>query len=314
MKKVLLVVGPTAIGKTSLAKRLSSKFNGAMLNADSRQVYKDLNVISGKDIPSETPYKRGFYILNGIKLYLFDLVKPSEDFSVNKYLDFAVPLIEEISKQNILPVVTGGTGFYIKALIDGVETVNIPPNLELRKNLEKASLKELQEELENRDPKKFKKLNNSDVSNKRRLIRAIEISELKNKGHINLKKLEGYDFKIIGLKAEPELIKKRIDKRINERLENGALEEAKSLFNDYDKLSEQVKTSIGYRELFEFLKKTLILGEAIEKWRISEYQLVKKQMTWFKKDKRIDWFDINNSTYIKKVEASVGNWYNGNNA
>lgn len=309
MKKVLFVVGPTSSGKTSLAQKLSSKHNGAVVNADSRQVYKNLNIISGKDIAPGTPFVKNHFVLKGIEFYLFDLVKPTESFSVSDYLNFAVPLVDSLEEKKILPVIVGGSGFYIKALIDGVGTIDVPPNEIKRKKLEKMSLQELQEKLKFVDLMRFNKLNTSDIKNKRRLIRAIEVAGFGN-DLIQTKKLEGFDVKIIGLKAESNKIKQRIDKRIEDRIESGALEEAKNLFENFDKLSEQIKLSIGYREMFDFLSSKLSLEEAIEKWRISEYQLVKKQMTWFRKDKRIVWFDIEEQDFIEKVEEEVSNWYN----
>lgn len=312
MKKALIIVGSTSTGKTSLAKKLASNFKGFVVNADSRQVYKHLDIISGKDIPPQTPYVENYYLLDRIKFFLFDLVKPSEEFSVSKYLNLAIPLIQEISEQNVLPIITGGSGFYIKALIDGIETASIAPNIELRRSLEDKSLVTLQNKLKKINLEKFEQLNNSDVNNKRRLIRAIEVSKFHH--FEKSEKLEGFDLKIIGLKTEIDLIKKRIDKRIDERLGNGAFKEAKGLFENYDSLSSQVRESIGYRELFGFFKNELTLEQAIEKWRISEYQLVKKQMTWFNKEKRIEWFDTNSSDFNKKVEESVRNWYNKDNA
>ncbi len=316
MHKLVCIVGPTAVGKTALALKSAHKFSGSLINADSRQVYKKLDIISGKDIPQNTKFQRfkgsefqslyskysfGYYNIQNIPLYLIDVVEPTYEFSVSDFVTIAPPVIDYISQQSKLPVLVGGTGFYIKALLDGIDTVLIPPNEELRVRLERKSVEELQNVLAQLNPIKLEKMNDSDKQNPRRLIRAIEILTHK-KGStwilnqkiasIQVRPLSYHEILMIGLTASRETIQSRIDLRVSSRLEHGALKEAETLFKQFDSLSNNVKTSSGYQQLFEYLTGETGLDEAIEKWKKAEYLIAKKQMTWFKKDQRVEWFDI----------------------
>ncbi|RJQ27713.1 tRNA (adenosine(37)-N6)-dimethylallyltransferase MiaA [Candidatus Parcubacteria bacterium] len=323
MNKVLFVVGPTASGKTSLALDLAPKINGVILNADSRQVYKGLDIISGKDIPdkaefvkTENPtknkkYNVGYYKFNSTPVYLLDLVTPTYEFNVYDYLDITIPTIDKVIGLDKIPIVVGGTGFYIKALLDGIATVNIPQDKKLRKRFEGLQIEELQKIIKKKDPEKFLKMNESDFQNKRRLIRAIEIAQYvkkvgKREGKIA--KLENMSVLIIGLTATREIINERIDERVEKRITQGALDEAKKLFDNYKNLSEQVKTGGGYRDLFEYLKGNIALEEAVEKWKVTEHHIAKKQIVWFQKDKRIKWFDITENKFEIKVKKIIDKW------
>lgn len=332
MKKALFIVGPTASGKTELGLKLALKFNGAIVSADSVQVYKGLDVISGKDIKGKlkTPRPRqakwggqnlrlktgqadlnlGFYEVDGIKIYLLDVVSPEYSFSVSDYVSIAKPTIETLAKQNILPIIVGGTGFYIKALLDGVDTISIPPNEKLRLSLDRKNIEELQILLKKTDSKKHESMNESDRKNKRRLIRAIEISEYLVANHPIPKrqKLEGHNVLIIGLHAKKETIKLRIDERVERRIEQGAFEEAERLFGSYDKLCNSVKNANGYKQLFEYLKDKVTKEEAVENWRRAEYINAKKQMTWFGKDERIKWFDITEEHFEGEMQDFIKRW------
>lgn len=284
MQQAFVIVGPTATGKTALALQLAQKNKGELFSADSVQAYQGLDVISGKDLP----------LLTNTTVHLLDLVPPSTPFSVSNFLtEFSLALSK--LTPDITPIIVGGTGFYVTALLDGVETAHVKPDSLLRDKLEGLPIIELQNELEKLDPKKLENMNNSDRNNSRRLIRALEVARNheQDAGGADYKKpLEEYELTIIGLTASSTFLNKRIDARVEERLKDGAVEEAKTLFNNYDNLAPQVKTANGYKQLFGYLKGEYDLPTAIELWKTAEHQNAKKQMTRFKKDTRIRWLDI----------------------
>lgn len=321
MKKVLVIVGPTAVGKTSLGVNLATKLNGAIISADSVQVYKSLNIISGKDLPQNARFEKksnlnsekyniGFYKFNKILVFLLDVVLPFYNFSVSDFVKAANPVLNFIQKQNKLPVVVGGTGFYINGLFNSIETINVARNEDLRKKLENKNVAELQKILIQKDKKKFDSMNNSDRNNPQRLVRAIEVSQVARRSSHVAAQRRKHDVLFIGLKCDRRELKKRIDSRVEERLENGALKEAKKLFKNYQSFSSPVKNANGYRQLFEYFKKEISFEEALQKWKRSEYLHAKNQMTWFLKDKRIKWFDIKDKNFESKLEELVIDWYN----
>ena len=313
MKKLLCIVGPTATGKTDLAISLATKTDGVLISADAVQVFKKLNIISGKDLPDDTHFisgKGGFghYAIGNISIYLLDLVAPTQDFSVAEFSTQASSIIQYICSEKKLPIVVGGTGLYVKSLVDGIDTSDVPRDNLLRSRLQEYSTFKLQTLLQKKDKKKFDFMNNSDKNNPRRLVRAIEIAIFGEKR--KEKKVDNYDVLFIGLLCDRDTLKKRIDARVEKRMEQGAVTEAKTLFKNYQNLSNQVKTANGYRQLFGYLLGEYSFGEAIEKWKISEYLHAKNQMTWFGKDKRIHWYNILDKEFHNKLEKEVLAWYN----
>lgn len=317
MKKIVCIVGPTGVGKTELAFKLAKKFDGELISADSVQVYKGLDIISGKDIPKTTKYfslpelsknghNAGFYTYNSIRIFLLDVVEPTFSFTVSHFHDLAS---KYTGHQGKLPIVVGGTGLYIKSLTSEIETVSVAPNKELREELESLSIEELQKELKSLSKDKFESLNHSDLFNKRRLIRYIEI-QTNNGEQIAKNTNKKFDSLVIGLYCEREVLKKRIDERVDKRLEQGALDEAEGLFKNYKNLSRQVKDANGYKQLFEFLKKEISLDEAIYRWKISEYHHAKNQMTWFRKYGNVKWFDIEKKRYQDEIFNNINTFLN----
>lgn len=271
--------------------RLARRFNGELISADSRQVYKYMNIGTGKDIE-----KYG-------RILGYDLVAPDEEFSVSRYVNFAGKAILEIYSQGKLPILVGGTGLYIKGVVDGITTINIPPDEKLRKKLAGISIEELQKKLQEVDPLKFEAMNASDVNNPRRLIRAIEVAKF-SKTSKSIKQLNNKDRDVlfIGLKLSKEKLNERIKTRVDERIE------------------------LGFEKEVEFLKKKGFFGHApartlgykdwpnVDKWKSEEYKYAKRQMTWFKKDSRINWFNVEQRDYEEKIEKLVGTWHNTTDA
>lgn len=300
MNKVLFIVGPTGVGKTDLAFKLAAKFDGELISADSIQVFKNLDIISGKDLPEGYKLKNGYYQRpNHPSIYLLDVVSPTLEFNVSKYFKEAVDAIAQIHKKGKLPIVVGGTGLYVEVLLKGLDATS-KPDLKLRSELESLDILKLKKLI---PKKKLLSLNVSDLNNKRRLIRLIE--KLKNKKAKGKKLTTNFESLVIGLRCERDVLRQRIEKRVNERLKNGALDEAKKLFKKIPKLTQQVKDANGYRQLFWYFKGDIDLEEAIEKWKISEYRHAKNQMTWFQKYGGVKWFDSASKGFKKEIEAEV---------
>lgn len=296
MRRAVCIVGATAVGKTQVAIHLSKIFKGALLSADSVQVFKGLDIISGKDKDE----------LSGSEIYLIDVVNPTEPFSVSQFEELGYKSLERINASKKLPIIVGGTGLYVKSLVDGIGTSNIQPNIQLREELEKLDVESLQKKLSDLDGKIFNQLNESDKKNKRRLIRKIEIirSGIKNQ-ESRIRNEQGFEFLQIGLEIPREELRARIDARVENRIKQGAIREAESLFSDYKNITPQVKDANGYKQLFEhFLGKTT-LKEAILNWKLSEYKHAKNQMTWFRKDKRVKWFDADRKDLIDIISQEI---------
>lgn len=284
--KVLVVNGPTATGKTNFALQIAKELGGELVSADSRQVYIGRDIINGKDLPlgsepqnSNLKWRDRYlnsYEVNGIKLWLLDVVYPNEDFNVSFWKECADLVITDILKRHKLPIVVGGTGLYIKSLFDNLSQISIPPNEELRKRLANKSAKYLFSYLNNLDQIKAASLNNSDKNNPRRLIRAIEISLSEPK----IDMPTNFNFLQIGLTAPKEVLFQRVNKRIDDRIIAGAVVE------------------------------DLLLVKNPAKWQQLEHDIIRHQLTWFKKAPNINWFDVNKKDWNPQAISLVKNWYN----
>ncbi len=330
IKKLLVICGPTASGKTNLAINLAGKFNGELVSADSRQVYECMDIGTGKDVPSDSKFKTlsksnilrsgrqnskpkyGCYQTKEVKIWGYDLVAPTVDFNVSRYADIAAKFVTDIWRRRHLPIIVGGTGLYIKSLIDGVETSSIPPDPHLREILGEKKADELFRLLNNLDEMKAKRMNNSDRKNPRRLIRAIEIARRvkSNKLQLRGKIKKNYDsILMIGLKAPNKVLAKRIESRVMERIRGGFEEEMNKLLVSGVDWRFPSMLGLGYRQFREFYKGDISRKEFIKRWIMEERRYSKRQMTWFAKDKRINWFDISLPNFKTEVENKVQSWY-----
>lgn len=300
MKKLLVICGPTAIGKSSLGILLAKKFNGEIISADSRQVYKGMDIGTGKEWGE------------GTTIWGYDLVSPKDEFSVSAFLKFAEEKIDDIVDRGKLPILVGGTGLYIKGVIDGIPTVDIPVNKKLRKNLEKMDATELYEHLSQLDSIKAGSMNSSDRKNPRRLVRAIEVVMwgINNSKKASVeKKKEFYDTLFLGLTAPQTFLDERIGARVEERIKMGFEDEVKSLIESGVDWNDQAMMSLGYRQWRDYFEGAVEKETAISEWKKEERKYARRQMVWWKRDGRISWFDIRESGYPKKVEKLVKKWY-----
>lgn len=274
MKKVLIICGPTATGKTALAARLAKKFNGELISADSRQVYQGMDIVTGKDRPV------------GVKIHGLDLVNPDEEFSVAHFVQFAQQKIKELHARKKLPILVGGTGLYLKSLVNPPNTLSVPPDWQLRKDLENISARKLLKLLKQLNPAKVKSMNHSDRHNPRRLTRAIEVAKSLSGSTLPV---QNYDALWIGLMADKKTLDKKIARRVRARIKAGAIEEWQKLKAKYSSTLPSM-TSIGYRELPD-----------VNAWIRSERHYARRQLTYFKKLSNIYW----NPAVVKLVR----DWY-----
>ena len=311
MRKLLVICGPTATGKTTLALSIAKTLAGEIISADSRHVYKGTNIITGKDIPPEATFHKnklgGYYQTKYTKIWGLDMIDIGEEYSISQYSKFAQKLINYLRKKGILPILVGGSGLYVKSVVDNLSLVNVPRNKKLRTKLAALSTLQLQKKLLLLNPNKFSSLNSSDIQNRLRLYRAIEISLYQVKHKSKQADLPLYDSLLIGLTASKKIISNKIKSRVLNRFTSGQ-KEARYIINNSNK-SKQALSAIGYPSWKQFLEGKLSKPQFLSVWHKQELKYAKRQMTWFKKDKRIIWFDISSPDYLKDVENTVKKWY-----
>lgn len=277
--KVIVILGQTAAGKSSLAVQIGKMIGGEIISADSRQVYKGLDIGSDK-ITREK--------MKGVPHHLLDIANPKNKFTVTEFQKKAFSSLEEITKQGKIPIVCGGTGFYIDSITKGMVFPEVPPNTKLRKTLEKKSVIALFVILKKLDSKRAKTI---DKNNKVRLIRAIEIAKALGKVPKITEETPPYKFIKIGLYLPPDELKKKIEKRVRKMFKTGLLREIK-------KLKKMGITEKRLREFgFEYYHPTP------EKVTAETIKYARRQMTWFKRDPEIKWFNASSPLLFQKVSA-----------
>lgn len=324
-KSITIITGQTATGKTKLGLQLAQKYNGELINCDSRQVYRYLDIITGKDLTDHqfhleqkvNNFDIGYYkmakLLNGnyIPLWLYDIVNPKQYFSSYDYVRCVMNVIKRLLEENKTPIIVGGTYFYLRHLLYGVETENIPPDWKLRKELENKTVEELQLILKQLATRLARgslgkgglidQSNRSEKNNPQRLIRKIEILK-SGRDVINHVSTLSFQFNTFFQKLNVTLIglrfknknnaKQAIEKRVKERLKNGAIDEVKNLLDrDYNENDPGMKT-IGYKQIIQYLKDKLSEEETIQQWITKERQYSKRQYTFMKRDKNIVWTEV----------------------
>ena len=317
MKKLIVILGPTASGKTEMAIRLAKKFNGEIVSADSRQIYKYMNIGTSK--PAESfqipllPFKkeerffplfkgelRGIsepnveikkpLIINNIPHYLINIINPDEEFSLAQYKKLAIEFIKDIQKRNKIPFLAGGTGLYISAVVDNLIIPKAKPDEVMRNKLEEKSNIELFEELKKIDPIAAK---NIDIENKRRLIRAVEVirltGELFSKQQKKGKPL--FDILQIGIEIPRSELYRRIEKRVDKMIKNGLEQEVRNLIKKGYRVDLPSMSGLGYRQMIMYLKNEINLSGAVELIKRDTRRYARRQMTWLRRDKRIKWIE-----------------------
>jgi tRNA dimethylallyltransferase len=292
LPKIIVIVGATASGKTALAIKIAQKFNGEIISADSCQIY------CGMDIGTAKPIKKDLALISH---HLIDIKNPDQNYTVAEYKRDTVKATNKILGKNKLPILIGGTGLYIKAVIDNLEIPEVKPDFKLRRKLEKEiekyGLKYVFDKLIKFDPEAVYII---DPNNPRRVIRALEIA-IKTKKPFSAQHKTGkplFDFLEIGIETPKSNLNKRISQRTNLMIKDGLVDEVKKLVEKYGE-RRQSFDAIGYREIIEYLNKKISLDEAMDLIKKNTRQYAKRQMTWFKKDKRIHW--IKNKKEAEKL-------------
>ncbi len=289
-KPIIVIVGPTASGKSDLAVELALRFNGEIISADSRQVYRGMNIGTGKITKKE---------MAGIPHYLLDVASPSRRFSAARYKRLGQAAIKEIRRKNKLPIICGGTGFYIRALIDDLQIPAVKPDLKLRAKLEKKTPAELFNELKKLDPRRAK---NIDGHNPRRLIRALEIVMSTGQPVPKLTIKQQPNVLFLGIKkSQPELAR-RIKIRLEKRLNQGMLAEVKKLRAQGLSWKKLEDFGLEYRWLAKYLQNKINQSEMIIGLQKNIEHYAKRQLIWFGRDKRVIWIK-NRTEAIKKIRA-----------
>lgn len=290
LPKIIIIAGPTASGKTDLSIALAKKFNGEIVSADSRQIYKKMSIGTAKPIGE---WKEGNYLVGGVLHYLVDIVEPDAEFTLANFKEMAQEKISNILSRGKLPIVVGGTGLYIWSLVENLDMPAVAPDLELRAELEKKSLEELVRHLREIDSESADKI---DLKNPRRVLRALEVCLSSGGSFFEQRKKSKplYNCLQIGLLWPREELNKRIGLRVDLMMKDGLLEEVKKLAALGYNWKLPSTSGIGNKQMGYYLRGEKTLAEAVDLLKKDTRNYAKRQMTWFKRDKKIRWIEKNN--------------------
>lgn len=297
MKKVIIILGGTASGKSGIAFRLAQAFNGFLISADSRQLYQGMDIGTNKDKGIWQKVKEEkVYLVGWIKEFLVDIIKPDQEFNLDDWLKETKQIIRD---ELGLPIIVGGTGLYISALVDDFQlpgNFNLALRSELEKRVARDGLSGLIAEVKKIDPEIEQKI---DLKNPRRVVRAAEICLQTAQPLARKKGQADFEFLQIGIDVSREILYKKINKRVEQMMDAGLVEEVETLINCGYAKNLPSMTGIGYRQIVQFLNKEITRENAIELIKRDTRRYAKRQMTWFKRDKRILW--LKDYTEIEKV-------------
>ncbi len=288
MNQVIVIAGPTASGKTGLSVEVAKQLHTEIVSADSMQIYRDMNVGTAKVTKEE---------MGGIPHHMIDIVSPMENYNVSRYVEEAKPIVDEILAKGKIPVIAGGTGLYINSLVYGYDLAPIPVDEAVRAEItamyEEKGGEYLLEELRKIDPKTAERLH---PNNARRLIRALEVyrtsgSTISEQEMRTKNAPKPYDVKFFVLDTEREKLYERINRRVDVMLENGLVEEVKSLLEQGIPKTNTSMQAIGYKEIVEYLDGYLTLEEAVEKLKMESRRYAKRQLTWFRRNEGAVWLE-----------------------
>lgn len=298
-EKLLIICGPTAVGKTKLGIECARIFNGEIISADCMQIYKHLDIGTAKATCQEQ---------NQATHHLIDIVEPTETYSVGDFKHDATKIIQNLYKQNKLPIVVGGTGFYIESLLFPYSFGNCPQNFAVREKYKKLASEKgnefVFEILKNVDPISAEKLHPNDV---KRVIRALEIFETtgKPKSEQTVNKISEYDYKLLLLNCDRPLLYERINKRVDLMMKNGLENEVRELVKSGLTQENQSMQGIGYKEFFDYFDSKITYEQLVEKIKQDSRNYAKRQLTWFKHMQNIEEVNIDN---IDNIIDSIKKW------
>ena len=287
MARLVAIVGPTGVGKSRLALHLGQTFDGEIVSADSRQVYRYM------DIGTAKPTRQDLSLVNH---HLIDIINPDEDFSLTQYQPLAYKAINDIERRNKLPLLVGGSGLYVWSVLEGWQVPEVPPDAQYRESMENKAAElgreALYTDLMKVDPAAAQ---NIDPRNIRRVIRALEVHKHTGTPYSQLQQKQAppYEISIYGLTTERAELYRRIDSRVDGMIEHGLIDEVQKLVDIGYNLGLPSMSGIGYKQIGMYLKGELSLEKAIQKIKTETHRFVRHQYNWFRlKDDRIRWFDI----------------------
>ena len=291
MKRLLAIVGPTGVGKSALALRLAQDIKGEIISADSRLIYRKLDIGTAKPTAAEQSL---------VPHHLIDIIGPDEAFSLAQYQELTNKTIDEVASRGHVPLLAGGSGLYVWAVLEGWQIPKVAPDTALRLRLEERAAQgeseKLYEELKQLDSQAAGRI---DPRNVRRVIRALEITQNPTLSPGPAKIKPPFDYLIIGLTAARDSLYRRIDERVDSMIARGLVEEVRNLVDTGYGLELPSMSGIGYRQIGAFLQGKVTLDEAIQQVKNESHRLVRQQYNWFGlKDDRIHWFDMDITPYI----------------
>lgn len=301
MEKVLVIVGPTAVGKTALSVELAKKFDGEIISGDSLQIYKKLDIGTAKISTSE---------MSGIPHHLIDVIEPTDNYSVADFQKAGRKLITEITKRGHLPIIAGGTGLYIQSLLydyqlGAKEEVMSDVRKKYEELAEKIEKKQLWEYLKEKDPLAADKIH---WNNQRKVIRALEVFEVTGYSIMTPKETPQclYEYCMIGLDTDRRLLYQRIDQRVDQMIAAGLIEEAHFVYG-LGKI--QASQGIGYKELYPYFNGEITLEEAVAQIKQNSRRYAKRQLTWFRNRLKAQWFDLlEHPNQQEDIERVIKKW------
>ena len=302
MNKIIVIVGPTAVGKTYISVELAKKLNTEIISADSMQIYKGMNIGTAKITEEEK---------QGIIHHMIDIINPDEEYSVSEFKYDAEKIIDRLLSENRIPIIVGGSGLYVNSLIYDLDFGNTKSNKKLREYYtyyyKEHGEDALYDKLLKIDPVAAEKIHKNNI---KRIIRALEVYDITGVKFSELntdirKKSNKYDCILIGLSMERKVLYERINQRVDEMLSNGLVDEVSSLINKgYGKNLVSMR-GIGYKEIIEYLEGNTDYEEAVNTLKQNTRRFAKRQYTWFLKDENVKWFSMDNPSEIDKTLDSI---------
>ena len=305
---IIIICGATATGKTGLALSLAKKFKGEIISADSRQVYDSMDIGTGKEVCDTAIHCEkgvGQWIINSIPIHLYDVVAPDKDYSVSHFFTHACRLISEITERKKIPFIVGGTGFYLRSLTGNITTLGIKPDMALREKYEtlllEGGVKALADELISLDPKSAKRI---DLKNSRRLIRALEVFHTK-RSRPEKEAMPNLRILWIGLRLPREKQYEKADLRIDTMIQCGLVDEVENLLEKGYGWDLPSMSGVGYRQFKPYFDDGMPLAGCIQQLKWDTHAYIRRQETWFRRQKEVRWFDPDEKESIKEIEILI---------
>ncbi|MEH7302754.1 tRNA (adenosine(37)-N6)-dimethylallyltransferase MiaA [Neobacillus drentensis] len=305
-QNVLVIIGPTAVGKTKLSIEMAKRYNGEIISGDSMQIYRGMDVGTAKITKEE---------MEDIPHHLIDIKEPFESFSVSEFQELVRAKIAEIAKKGKLPIIVGGTGLYIQSVIYDYQFSDVSGDeayrLQLEERVKEIGNEALHEELKGIDPGSAAQIHPNNV---RRVIRALEIYHLTGKTMQEYQSHQQpdllYNTAIVGLTMDRDQLYERINLRVNMMMDEGLLPEVKALYQQGLRECQSIQ-AIGYKEIYEYLDGKVTLNEAVENLKQNSRRYAKRQLTWFRNKMKVEWFDMSNVNNFSKKIAEISQYVEG---